>query len=300
MIARIVLVFSLFWATPLRAEMSCLDVFALTRLLDVSQTTGQNIRSIGNLMSDIHQLDRPLIDDGRTQGQTRTLSHFAALADQMAKNANDGNIAAVLTLLRDPANVRTIINTMDVLVAQGCDEVLTAAPGAGDPGPDRRTSASDITAPAIQNRFGSSDVVRVSLFTVVSLFAIAASVWIGRLLMRYRRTLRRRGKRYMCSVATRLSYVDRTFDGTLIDISCYGGKLAHKGRIHAQIGDPITAVIAGKPRAAKVAWINDHYLGINFNNRLGLFTVLDIAGRGSKARGTKKRRSEAPSSVSQN
>jgi len=93
---------------------------------------------------------------------------------------------------------------------------------------------------------------------------------------------KRRAKRHNTRFTTRYRWHDRTIDGTLIDINCYGTKLKHEQGDAQPEGAKIQVGIFEDWQTGTVIWSNLHYSGIQFNRQISLNTVSEICAAGTQ------------------
>lgn len=152
---------------------------------------------------------------------------------------------------------------------------------------DRAANAAEATAPAtttdaedlaqVMRALGSfrQEVLRPRnliglLLTIGAVFALAPIVkrW---LILR-----RRRARRHPANYATRYRRDVHEIAGSLLDINCYGTKLARPKDENLQVGDGIEIAIEESWVSGKVVWSNRHYSGVQFKRAIGLGEVNEI------------------------
>jgi PilZ domain-containing protein len=77
-----------------------------------------------------------------------------------------------------------------------------------------------------------------------------------------RSRLRRLARRRLCNLKTWLRTEACTYDGTIVDVSRIGAKIASDGPLKR--GDKILMSVRGKMRPVFVRWSNQHYVGVKF------------------------------------
>ena len=87
---------------------------------------------------------------------------------------------------------------------------------------------------------------------------------------------RRRFKRHPANYATHYRTEEKTCESHLIDINCFGTKLARPKDQTLEVGDGIEIAIEESWVAGKVIWSNKHYSGVQFKRAIGLGEVTEI------------------------
>ena len=87
---------------------------------------------------------------------------------------------------------------------------------------------------------------------------------------------RRRFKRHPANYSTHYRTEEKTCESHLIDINCFGTKLARPKDQTLEVGDGIEIAIEESWVAGKVIWSNKHYSGVQFKRAIGLGEVTEI------------------------
>lgn len=94
---------------------------------------------------------------------------------------------------------------------------------------------------------------------------------------------KRRAKRYVCNLPVVFSANGTTQLGRIIDLSGVGCKLDTRGGEFAK-GDQVTLRLADLTIESHVAWSNQTYVGLDFNQSLSTQVVLSLIGPGRSER----------------
>ena len=152
---------------------------------------------------------------------------------------------------------------------------------------DRAAAAAEATAPATATDEEELAQVLQALGTfgqealrprnlIGLLLTIGAGVAVAPIVKRWLILRRRWAKRHPANYATRYRKDELTIKSHLLDINCYGTKLARPKDQKLEVGDGIEIAIEDSWIAGRVIWSNQHYSGVQFKRAIGLGEVTEI------------------------
>ena len=133
-------------------------------------------------------------------------------------------------------------------------------------------------------------VGRGLLLTLISLIAIAGAVALLWFINQRRARHRRRARRVSVNRSIDIHYAGGHYAGQILDISCFGAKIRHNGKITVAAGGspPMSILINSTWREAEIAWHNTNFVGLRFSQpprrkTIAAFLVIGGTKRGEQA-----------------
>ena len=278
-----ILIFALvLFGSPQHAlALDCAEIAALSRIVtaqrDLLSGSEGLSETLARLDGDMARLDVAVVDraDERLPPDIDrdALRSLADLAHQISLARHRRDTQAVAQLLDNAAATGLFLRAGRTLSRLHCGQAFAAARALSH----RPTQIGDMmlqdnhgAGGVPERRIGYGTALVGGLGVVVLSMAAAVLVW------RFRSRQRRRARRFRILRDIDFHMQDNRYRGTLLDLSCLGAKLRHDGVITQQ--DVAVAVtLLGVVRPCKVTWLNDHYAGLQFAERLRIAQVLGVA-----------------------
>lgn len=175
-------------------------------------------------------------------------------------------------------NLRSIGGYLNDLRCTDTQIAIDAAERAADP-TRGNSDAEDIREViAFLNQLAEEVFQWRTLFIVLTVTAVVA---VAKPLIRRWIVIRqRRAKRHTTHYVTQYAWADRSYDGMLMDINCYGTKLLHAAGHPLPNGTPLDVAIEGQMTSGTVMWSNVHYSGVKFDTSIDLAHVYAVCAAG--------------------
>ncbi len=106
--------------------------------------------------------------------------------------------------------------------------------------------------------------------------ALGAAFALAPVIRRWLILRRRRAKRHPANFATSYRQDDAVSEGSLLDINCFGAKLARAADQPLEKGDRVEIAIEDDWIDGQVVWSNQHYSGIQFSRAISLADVAEV------------------------
>ena len=282
-----ILAATLFMGTD-RLHTNCLVIDKIDRLYSIQSRLARD-PDTGLLATDLRLLRNTL----------RSLSNTAAL-EAVDGNALFGRGADIVRMLQqtqallqsasldDPHSVRPHFqgSARRTLTAVG-DHLHDLRCSREQINIDRGAAAAEATAPAtttdaedlaqVMQALGSFRQEALRPRNLIGLLlTIGAGFALAPIVKRWLILRRRRARRHPANYATRYRRDEHESAGNLLDINCFGTKLARPKDEDLQVGDGIEIAIEESWVSGKVLWSNRHYSGVQFKRAIGLGEVNEV------------------------
>lgn len=237
------------------------------RLSDTLRRLDQDLARVAGSMKDGAPGDLPSSLD------RMALRNLADLAHDISLSLRDGDMPAITQRLDGAAKADTLARAGLALARLHCGQNVAA---------DRAIAVGSSTISAIAPRDAmekkSVQAPATAFYTglATGIAALLPAALATFLIWRLQARQRRRARRFRVLRDVDMHMQDARHRGTLLDLSCFGAKLRHNGMI-TDPDVPFAVTLLGVVRPCKITWLNDHYAGLQFSERLRLSQVLGVA-----------------------
>ena len=258
------------------SALDCAEISAMSRIVASRETlvsgSAQLMDTLRRLDLDLARIDGTVADrasGGMPSSVERDALHdLADLAQRINGALRRGDMAVVTRILDDAARADTLSRAGQALARLHCGRNAAA---------DRALSEGSSTISALAPQ-AVEEVSRTAFYAGLAT-GIAAFLLAGLsalLIWRVRSRQRRRSRRFRVLHDVDMHMNDARHRGTLLDLSCFGAKLRHNGLI-VDRDTRLSINLLGVVRPCRITWLNEHYAGLQFAERLRIAQVLGVA-----------------------
>ena len=214
--------------------------------------------------------------DFGTSADRSALLELLAIAQNTVLAAGKPDPQLLLKVGRDPATTVSVANAQRTLSRYDCSWTAPAPVAEGQlrPAGDAPVSEINYRGLSAMDRILTSWGLPIR-YQVISLAMVVLCGLMVKLVVKRRQVWLRRSYRFPVNKRVQFSISDITVDGVILDVSCFGVKLRHNGAIGPQ-QKSIDIWLLEEIHTGRIAWVNRHYAGVLFDNRLRLTDVFRI------------------------
>ncbi len=276
-------------AQPAAAEVDCKIIGALSRIAELDrQNIGQSpgLTLSQDLQLDLRRLDstgiRYQMHGELSESEIDAIAALIEITERIVALAADRRQIAIIQLLQDPRSQQIVSRAESVLSQIPCDgdQSQQMAQATGDADDAQHLPPGQATSD-VRSGVRLDIAVKLLIYGGVFLTIIAGGLgfWLYRI---QQAKSRRNGRRYNINLATNYIAGALKESGDILDISCIGAKLRHKGKLDGVSVKTIDIQIAGEWHEGHVKWQNKHYVGLAFAKPLKFRNVLAILSLGAE------------------